>query len=60
VMPQLGLGVWQASNEQATAAVTEALNVGYRAIDTAAIYRNEAGVGKALQETAVPRSDIFI
>lgn len=60
VMPQLGLGVWQASNEQASAAVTEALKVGYRAIDTAAIYRNEPGVGHALQNTDIPRDDLFI
>ncbi|ACS87362.1 2,5-didehydrogluconate reductase DkgA [Musicola paradisiaca] len=60
VMPQLGLGVWRASNEQAANAVAEALAAGYRAIDTAAIYRNEVGVGQALQATSVPRSEIFV
>ncbi|MEC5342545.1 2,5-didehydrogluconate reductase DkgA [Brenneria populi] len=60
IMPQLGLGVWQASNEQAAAAVGEALQTGYRAIDTAAIYKNEAGVGQALQSAAIPRDELFI
>lgn len=59
-MPQLGLGVWQASNEQAQTAVETALEVGYRSIDTAAIYQNEEGVGRALQQTTVPREDVFI
>lgn len=59
-IPQLGLGVWQASNEQAQTAVETALEVGYRSIDTAAIYQNEEGVGRALQQTTVPREDVFI
>ncbi|QTF10246.1 2,5-didehydrogluconate reductase DkgA [Brenneria izadpanahii] len=60
IMPQLGLGVWRASNEEAVSAVTEALNAGYRAIDTAAIYTNEEGVGRALQSTDIPREELFI
>lgn len=60
IMPQLGLGVWQASNEQAQAAIEKALDVGYRAIDTAAIYQNESGVGHALQHTSIPREELFI
>ncbi|MCE0489908.1 2,5-didehydrogluconate reductase DkgA [Pantoea sp. Mb-10] len=60
MMPQLGLGVWQASIEEARHAILEALNVGYRSIDTAAVYKNEEAVGQALQETDVPRDDIFI
>ncbi|ATA25590.1 2,5-didehydrogluconate reductase A [Brenneria goodwinii] len=60
IMPQLGLGVWQASNEDAASAVAEALKTGYRAIDTAAIYKNEEGVGQALQSTDVPREELFI
>ena len=48
VMPQLGLGVWQASNEEVITAIQKALEVGYRSIDTAAAYKNEEGVGKAL------------
>ncbi|MBS0849242.1 2,5-didehydrogluconate reductase DkgA [Citrobacter sp. JGM124] len=59
-MPQLGLGVWQASNEQTQSAIETALSVGYRSIDTAAIYQNEEGVGRALQNTNVARDDLFI
>ncbi|WP_413736954.1 2,5-didehydrogluconate reductase DkgA [Sodalis sp. RH21] len=59
-MPQLGLGVWQASNEEVLTAVQEALKVGYRSIDTAAIYKNETGVGEALQAASVPREELFI
>lgn len=60
LMPQLGLGVWQASIEEAASAVTQALAVGYRSIDTAAIYKNEEGVGAALQSTSIPRDKLFI
>lgn len=60
LIPQLGLGVWQASIEETEQAVLKALETGYRAIDTAAIYKNEQGVGKALQATHIPREDIFI
>lgn len=60
MMPQLGLGVWQAKHDDARRAAVKALEVGYRSIDTAAIYKNEAEIGQALQESAVPREDIFI
>ncbi|MFS2221081.1 2,5-didehydrogluconate reductase DkgA [Pantoea sp. B65] len=60
MMPQLGLGVWQASIAEARDAAVKALSTGYRLIDTAAIYKNEEGIGQALQETDVPRDDIFI
>ncbi|WP_434525746.1 2,5-didehydrogluconate reductase DkgA [Photorhabdus asymbiotica] len=59
-MPQLGLGSWAANNQQIVTAIHTALDVGYRAIDTAAIYNNEKGVGKALQETDIPREEIFV
>ena len=59
-MPQLGFGVWQVEDEQATAAVSKALETGYTSIDTAMIYQNEKGVGKALKETTVPREELFI
>ncbi|WP_062205061.1 aldo/keto reductase [Demequina salsinemoris] len=59
-IPQVGLGVWKASQEQATMAVREALNAGYRHIDTAAIYKNEEGVGAGLRESGVPREDVFL
>ncbi len=59
-MPQLGFGVWQVDNDQATEAVSIALQTGYTSIDTAMIYKNEEGVGKALKETSVPRENLFI
>ncbi len=59
-MPQLGLGVWQASNEEVITAIQKALEVGYRSIDTAAAYKNEEGVGKALKNASVNREELFI
>lgn len=59
-IPQLGLGVWKASDEEAEDAVTMAINTGYRLIDTASIYQNEAGVGRAVAASAVPREELFI
>ncbi|MDX5475068.1 MAG: aldo/keto reductase [Bacillaceae bacterium] len=59
-MPQLGYGVWKISDEDATSAVLKAIDVGYRSIDTAAVYMNEVGVGKAIKETSVPREELFI
>lgn len=60
VMPQLGLGVWQATNEQVGLAIDTALEVGYRSIDTAAAYKNEDGVGSALKKAGLPRDELFI
>jgi diketogulonate reductase-like aldo/keto reductase len=60
-MPILGLGTWQsASGTEAVNAVKAALDLGYRHIDTAAIYRNEESVGQAIRESGVPREDIFV
>jgi 2,5-diketo-D-gluconate reductase A len=59
-IPQLGLGVWQIPDDETTAAVLAAVDVGYRSIDTAAIYRNEEGVGAAVRAAPVPRDDLFI
>ncbi|WP_445506070.1 aldo/keto reductase [Niallia sp. 03190] len=59
-MPQLGFGVWQVEDEQATTAVAKAIEVGYTSIDTAMIYKNEAGVGKAIKEASVPYEELFI
>lgn len=59
-MPQVGFGVFQVPNEETTAAVAEALKAGYRSIDTAAIYGNEEGVGKALAESGIAREELFI
>ena len=60
-MPWLGFGVYQIDDGQKVElAVRQALEVGYRSIDTAAIYKNERGVGKAIRENGVPREDIFL
>jgi 2,5-diketo-D-gluconate reductase A len=59
-MPQLGLGTWQTPNAEAEAAVRAALDVGYRLIDTAAVYGNESGVGAGLRAAALPREQVFV
>lgn len=60
-MPWLGLGVYKAEEgEEVERAVKAALAVGYRSVDTAALYENEVGVGKAVRESGVPREDVFI
>lgn len=60
-MPRLGLGVWQASEGPETEnAVACALAAGYRLIDTATIYRNEASVGRGIRASGIPREDIFV
>jgi 2,5-diketo-D-gluconate reductase A len=59
-MPQLGFGVFRVPNEEATAAVLAAFEAGYRSIDTAAMYGNEEGVGKAIAQSGIPRRDLFI
>jgi len=59
-MPQLGYGVWQVEDDKATPAVLKAIEAGYRSIDTAAVYGNERGVGKAIKECGVPREELFI
>jgi diketogulonate reductase-like aldo/keto reductase len=59
-MPQLGFGVWQVPDDEAERAVATALEAGYRSIDTAAIYGNEAGTGRAIAASGVPREDIFV
>jgi 2,5-diketo-D-gluconate reductase A len=59
-MPMLGFGVWQVPDAEAESVVAEALRVGYRSIDTAQVYRNEAGVGRAVKSSGVARDDLFI
>jgi 2,5-diketo-D-gluconate reductase A len=59
-VPQLGFGVWQVSTEDIVPAVAKALEVGYRHIDTAAIYGNEEGVGQAIAESGIPRDELFV
>jgi diketogulonate reductase-like aldo/keto reductase len=61
VMPQLGLGVYKAQNgEEVENAIHRALETGYRAIDTAMIYGNEESVGRAIRESGIDRSELFI
>ncbi|KAL2611203.1 hypothetical protein R1flu_022895 [Riccia fluitans] len=59
-IPMLGLGVWQASPKETVEAVSVALKNGYRHIDTACLYENEAAVGKAVRESGIPREEIFV
>jgi hypothetical protein len=59
-MPQLGFGVWQVPNDEAAAVVREAIDAGYRSIDTAAIHRNEEGVGEAIMTAGGRRESLFI
>lgn len=60
-MPQLGFGVFQIRDEaECVRSVRDALDIGYRLIDTAASYANEAAVGQAIRESAVPRDEIFL
>ncbi|WP_405062574.1 aldo/keto reductase [Kribbella sp. NBC_01505] len=59
-MPQLGYGVFQVPDDETTAAVTAALEAGYRSIDTATAYQNEAGVGKALVASGIDRDELFV
>ncbi|MEV7506774.1 MULTISPECIES: aldo/keto reductase [unclassified Streptomyces] len=60
LMPQLGFGVWQVPDAEAEHAVGTALEAGYRSIDTAAIYGNERGTGKALAGSGVDRAELFV
>ncbi|KAH3678170.1 hypothetical protein WICPIJ_008928 [Wickerhamomyces pijperi] len=59
-IPQLGLGTWRSTDEEAYNAVLHALKSGYRHIDSAAIYKNEGPVGKAIRDSGVPRDQIFV
>jgi 2,5-diketo-D-gluconate reductase A len=59
-MPQLGFGVWQVADDEAERAVGTALEAGYRSIDTAAIYGNEEGTGKAIASSGLPRAELFV
>ncbi|KAM7186615.1 putative oxidoreductase C2F3.05c [Naviculisporaceae sp. PSN 640] len=59
-IPRLGFGVYQIMGDNCTAACQKALEVGYRQIDTAQLYRNEEQVGAALRKSGLPRSQVFI
>lgn len=59
-MPLLGLGVYDMYNHEAEEAVTNALEIGYRLIDTAAMYKNEGEIGNAIRSSRVPRKEVFL
>jgi len=59
-MPQLGLGVFKIAPDEVGPPVQVAIEAGYRLIDTAAAYGNEAGVGQAVRDSGVPRHDLFL
>ncbi|MFQ1014968.1 aldo/keto reductase [Avibacterium paragallinarum] len=59
-MPMIGFGVYQVSDEETQQAVLSALEQGYHLLDTAAIYGNEAGVGRAIKASGIPREEIFV
>lgn len=59
-IPQLGFGVFQVPPQDVERAVTTALEAGYRSIDTAAAYRNEEGVGRAIAASGLPRDEVFV
>jgi 2,5-diketo-D-gluconate reductase A len=59
-IPQLGFGVFQVPPEDTQRVVEEALETGYRHIDTAAAYRNERGVGAAIATSGIPREEVFV
>lgn len=59
-MPMIGLGTWQISGDDCTQAVLTGLELGYRHIDTADVYKNHKDIGNALCETDIPREELFI
>src|SRR5436190_12088442 len=59
-MPLVGLGTWQMIGSRCYHAVRHALDVGYRHIDTATMYRNERHIGRAVSDSAIPRQELFI
>lgn len=60
-MPYLGLGTYQSDNDrEVVEAIKTAMDVGYRHIDTASVYKNEEGVGEGIRESAVSRKDVFV
>ena len=59
-VPKLGFGTWEILGRDCEEAVSDALEIGYRHIDTAQAYENEAEVGKALAASDVPRKELFL
>lgn len=59
-VPRIGLGTWDLSGAEAERAVESALELGYRHIDTAEMYRNESEIGRALRRASIPREELFL
>jgi len=59
-IPVVGLGVWQIEKDVCAELVARSLHIGYRHVDTAAMYRNEAEVGEGVRHSGVPRHEIFV
>lgn len=59
-IPAVGFGTYRIENEQAKSIVGKALEFGYRLIDTAAVYKNEVGIGEALSASSLPREELFV
>ncbi len=59
-MPLLGFGTWQLKRDEAVKATSAALEAGYRHVDTATVYGNEAEVGRALHDSGLARGDVFV
>lgn len=59
-LPVLGLGVWQVADDVAARVVADALTAGYRAVDTAAVYRNEVGVGRGIAASGLAREEVVV
>ena len=60
LIPKIGLGTWMVEDEDAEQVVASAIEAGYRHIDTAQAYENEAGVGRGIKAGSVPRDQLFI
>lgn len=59
-MPQLGYGLWQVPDEETEKVVTDAIRIGYRSIDSAQVYGNEHGLGRAIKSCGLPRKELYI
>jgi 2,5-diketo-D-gluconate reductase A len=60
MIPQIGLGIWQVPEATTAATVSQALRMGYRLVDGAAIYGNEIGLGEGVRASEVPRDEVFV